>query len=70
MSTYNDKVQHRTEGNRHRLNVGWRTHWFGIRFPDLARADVRVVAVSAAIVAASMIVGAAVVWSRVSTLWG
>lgn len=70
MSNYNYKRQPRIEDNRHRLKVGWRTHWFGVRFPDLARADVRVVVVSTAIVAALVIVGAAVVWSRVSTLWG
>ena len=69
MRNYNDKKQHQHDENRAQLKAGWHGRWFGIHFPDLAQADIRVIAISTAIVAATVIVGFAVVWDRVSTLW-
>jgi len=69
MTNDKDNKQHQHDENRMQLKAGWRGRWFGIHFPDLAQADIRVVAISAAIVAAPIIIGFAVVWDRLSTLW-
>ena len=52
------------------FGAGWHGRWFGIHRLGIVQADIRVVAVSTAIVVASAVVAGAVVWSRVSTLWG
>ena len=66
---HHDELRLHSDGTSRNFEAGWRGRWFGIHFPDLAQADIRVVAISTAIVAATVIIGFAVVWDRVSTLW-
>ena len=65
-----DDRGHQADDANMNFGAGWRGRWFGIHRLGIVQADIRVVAVSTAIVVASAVVAAAVVWSRVSTLWG
>lgn len=69
-------MRNNSEDSRHHpadtswnCEAGWNGRWFGIHRLSIVQADIRVVAVSTAIVAAAVIFGVVQVWSRVSTLW-
>ena len=70
MGTDNDEEQLPSNDGRRDFDFGWRDR-IGLRLTGLSERDVSrlVVAAAFAIVAAVLIIGFAVVWDRVSTLW-
>ena len=66
----NDEGRSQSDDSRRDFGVGWRG-WFSIHLTGLSERDVRCIAfaISFTIVVAVLIIGFAVVWDRVSTLW-